>query len=353
MAPSNLLDLLWTIGPSGHERRVAQKWMEQAETFADYTDRDAIGNQYAMLYSGEHADRSVAIVGHLDEIGVIVQSIDDNGVLWIAEVGGWDPQVLVGQRITLIGRQGLVYGVIGRKAIHLMESDEIHRATKLKELWIDIGATDKADAERVVRIGDVGVIDVAPMQLPNGRLAARALDNRIGAYVALEVLRRLKDVPERPEHLTAIGSSLEEVGLRGARVAGEQRCPEIAFAVDVTHATDVGDADKKQLGDHPLGSGPVLLRNVYDSPVVFELLRDTAERFGIPHTIAASGFGSWTDGDALSLCSVGTATSVVSVPIRYMHSPNELCDVNDIENTVVLLVETIKRIDGTINLTER
>lgn len=353
MTTSTLFELLWAIGPSGSERHAAGVWREHAR-FADFVERDAVGNSYAGIF-GDRRRPSVSLVGHIDEIGVMVQSIDDRGCLWINEVGGWDPQVLVGQRLSILGQSGLVYGVIGRKAIHLLDSDQRRHAVKLEELWVDIGAKDKQAAERQVQVGDVGVIDVAPLTLPNNRLAARALDNRIGAYVALEVVRRLHDMVPAPDRPTviAMATNNEETGLRGARVAGEYTPTDIAIAIDVTHATDVDDSDRKQLNDHPLGSGPVILRSAFDSPVVYRRLREAADEFRVPYTLQACGSGSWTDGDVLSLCSRAPATAVVCVPLRYMHSPSEMCDLTDIEHTIELFVHMIAGLPRNLDLTDR
>ena len=331
--------LLATPGPAGDEAAAGRLWRAYADGFADRTWCDVRGSSYAVLEGGSPR---VLLAGHIDEIGVMVTHIDDSGYLWFAGVGGWDPQVLVGQRVRLLGRQGDVIGVVGRKPIHLLKSDERERAAKLDDLWIDIGVDSRADAQQLVRVGSVGVVDGPIHDLPNRRLVSRGLDNRIGAFVVVEALRLLAD--ERPRAtVAAAATSQEEVGdFVGARTAAYSFEPHAAIAVDVTHATDQPDSNKKRHGDVRLGAGPVIERGSTNSPVVFEMLLDTAERAGIPYQLGVSPSTTGTDADAIHVSRGGVATAVISVPNRYMHSPNEMVQLDDVENAAKLIAAFVR-----------
>lgn len=334
-----LKQLLATPGPAGDEAAAGRLWRAYADGFADRTWCDVRGSSYAVLEGGSPR---VLLAGHIDEIGVMVTHIDDSGYLWFAGIGGWDPQVLVGQRVRLLGRQGDVIGVVGRKPIHLLKSDERERAAKLDDLWIDIGVDSRADAQQLVRVGSVGVVDGPIHDLPNRRLVSRGLDNRIGAFVVVEALRLLAG--ERPQAtVAAAATSQEEVGdFVGARTAAYSFEPHAAIAVDVTHATDQPDSNKKRHGDVRLGGGPVIERGSTNSPVVFEMLLDTAERADIPYQLGVSPSTTGTDADAIHVSRGGVATAVISVPNRYMHSPNEMVQLDDVENAAKLIAAFVR-----------
>jgi endoglucanase len=329
--------LLDAPGPSGFETAAARVWRAEAEGFADGVDVDVSGNSAATLGSG--APR-VMLAGHVDEIGVMVTHVDDEGFLYIDGIGGWDPQVLVGQRIRFLTRKGPVVGVVGKKPIHLMKQEEKDKAIKLQELWVDVGAKDLAAAlERGIRVGDPGVVDCCLVELGGGLIASRAVDNRIGAFVVLEVLRELAGGERPAAQVVAVATTQEEIGYHGggARASAFALDPAVAIAVDLTFSSCAPGIEKKQVGDHKLGSGPVLSRGSAIHPLVFERLAETAEREGIPFTIQASPRSTSTDADAIYLQRAGVATAVVSVPNRYMHSPNEVVALDDVDATVRLL----------------
>jgi endoglucanase len=329
--------LLDAPGPSGFETAAARVWRAEAEGFADGVSVDVAGNSAATLGSG--APR-VMLAGHVDEIGVMVTHVDDDGFLYIDGIGGWDPQVLVGQRIRFLTRKGHVVGVVGKKPIHLMKQEEKDKAIKLNELWVDVGAKDCAAAmERGIRVGDPGVVDCALVELGGGLIASRAVDNRIGAFVVLEVLRELAGGERPAAQVVAVATTQEEIGYHGggARTSAFALDPAVAIAVDLTFSSCAPGIEKKQVGDHKLGSGPVLSRGSAIHPLVFERLAETAEREGIPFTIQASPRSTSTDADAIYLQRAGVATAVVSVPNRYMHSPNEVVALDDVDATVRLL----------------
>ncbi len=341
-----LLDKLLRAGaPSGYEGPAASVWREAA-AFAELSS-DGLGSSIARL--GE-ASPLLAVVGHIDEIGLVITHIDDKGFLWFAPIGGWDPQILVGQRVEVRGRQDLVPGIVGRKPIHLLDADQRKKVVELKGLHIDIGAADRDEASALVRIGDPVVIAAEPLRLLGDRLASRAMDNRLGAYVALEALRRCHERGSLGGSLAAVAAVQEEIGLFGARTAAFEVRPDLAVAIDVTHATDAPGIDEKEEGSHPLGSGPVISRGSTLSPKVSELLIEAAEAEGIEHTLSATGRSSHTDADAIQISRSGVPTGLVSIPLRYMHSPVELVDLGDLEATVALIAAFAARLDGDIDL---
>src|SRR6476659_5981484 len=283
-----LHQLLDTPGPSGFEAAPAKVWREQAAKFAKVRG-DVAGNSLADV----NADGAptIMLAGHIDEIGVIVTYIDDEGYAYIAPIGGWDTQVLVAQRIRFIGRDGDVFGVVGKKPIHLMKTEERDKVSKFTDLWVDIGATSRKEAEERLGIGDPGVIDSQTMEFPNGRIVSRSIDDRIGAVVVLEALRRYSENPGAA-HLVACATTQEEIAWGsggGALVCASCVNPQMAIVVDVTFATDHPQIEKKEIGEAKMGGGPVLTRGSIISPVVFNLLRSTAEANEIPFSVQAAG----------------------------------------------------------------
>jgi putative aminopeptidase FrvX len=335
--------LLDAPGPSGFEQAPARLWREEARTFAA-VDVDVAGNSMATL-NPSGAPR-VMLTGHVDEIGVMVVHVDDDGFVHFGAIGGWDSQVLVGQRVVLEGRQGPVAGVIGKKPIHLIKTEEKDKVSKITDLWIDIGAANKKETEERVRVGDAGVIACSALELPNGRIASRSIDNRIGAFVVLEALRRLASQPPRA-CAVAVGTTQEEIGTTGggARTSAFHVEPQAAVVVDVTHATDFPGAEKKELGDFKLGGGPVLCRGSAVSRVVFDQLLAAAEAEGIPIAIEAAPRYTSTDADQIYTSRRGIATGLVSVPCRYMHSPNEMVAYEDLDRVAALLAAWVRRLE--------
>jgi putative aminopeptidase FrvX len=337
-----LKKLLSTPGPSGKEGAAAGVWREEAGKFAEVRG-DRMGNSFATLNAGG-APR-VMLSGHIDEIGLMITHIDDQGFLHFTGVGGWDPQVLVGQRVRIQTGRGEVPGVIGKKAIHVMEAEERKKVSEIKNLWIDIGAKDGDGAKGMVRVGDVGVLDQDLVELPNDRVASRSLDNRMGAFVVLEALRLLSEEGIAAE-VVAVASVQEEIGLYGARGAAFGLDPDAAIAVDVTHATDTPGISKNEHGDHPLGSGPVIARASVLSPIVTDGLIAAAEEADIAYTLEADSRSTGTDADAIHFSRAGIATGLVSCPNRYMHSPNEVVELGDLENCARLISAYVQKLDA-------
>jgi endoglucanase len=331
---SRLLD---ARGPSGYETAAAAAWREEAATFAEDTWADVQGNSFASINRG--AAPRVMLAGHIDEIGLMVAHVDDDGFLWVRNVGGWDAQVLVGQRVEILADSGPVPGVVGRRAVHMIRGDEGDKAVKLKDLWIDIGAASGDEARSRVSIGDVAVIRSDTLDLSDDLLAARSIDDRVGAVVVLEALRRARDKGCKA-HVVAVATVQEEIGYMaggGARTGSYGLDPHVGIVVDVTHATDHPTVDKKEHGDIRLAGGPVLARGAAVNPVVYRRLADAASDCGAVVQVQAIPAMTGTDADAIRMTRTGVATGLVSIPNRYMHSPNQIVSRRDLDQAAELI----------------
>jgi endoglucanase len=346
-----LKKLLDTPGPSGFEGAPAKVWRQEAGKFAKVR-ADVTGNSIAEV--NPKGSPTIMLAGHIDEIGVIVTYIDDEGYAYISPIGGWDPQVLVAQRIRFLGRDGDVFGVVGKKPIHLMKTEDREKASKMTDLWVDIGASTKKEAEERLSVGDPGVIDSKTMEFPNNLIVSRSIDDRIGAFVVLEALRRYSESPGAA-HVVAVATTQEEIGYRGGGAGVCATClgPQMALVVDVTFATDHPQIEKKEVGEAKIGGGPVLTRGSIISPVVFNLLRKTAEEKKIPFTVHAAGRETSTDADAIHIAREGVATGLVSVPNRYMHSPNEMVSLEDLDRTAELIADACRAVNKDTDFTAR
>lgn len=337
-----LKNLLGTPGPSGDEAAAAHFWRTEARTFADEVYADVRGNSYAVLNG---SGPRVMLAGHIDEIGLMISYVDSDGYLYFDTIGGWDAQVLVGQRVRLLGARGEVVGVVGKKPIHLMKGEERTVASKTEQMWIDIGAKSRDEALERVSVGTVAVIDAPLYEFPHRRIVSRSLDNRIGAFIVLEALRLLHQ--QRPTAtVAAIATTHEETGTAGAEVASYRFDPQIALAIDVTFATDHPQSNKQQDGEVSLGSGAVLSRGAANSPLVYERLLEIAGREEIPYTVQVTPRRTGTDGDAIHRTRGGAATGVIYVPNRYMHSPNEMVDLNDVEHIIRLVAAFVRSVQS-------
>jgi len=332
--PDVLRKLLTAAGPSGYETAPAAVFAEAARAFTDDVSIDVMGSAVARVAGTSdpaHPAPFLAIVGHIDEIGLIVTHIDDNGFLRFIGVGGWDPQILVGQRVELITRDGPMHGVVGRKAIHLLREEDRKKVAELRDLHIDVGAKDGDEARRLVRIGDVAVIASEPRELLNERVISRSMDNRLGAFIALEAARIVAEAGGAPGDVAACGVVQEEITFGGARTSAYSLAPDVAIVVDVTHETGSPGVDVNEIGKHEFGEGPVIERGSILNPVVFELLHETATREEIPFTVQASARSTGTDADAIHLSRAGVPTGGVSIALRYMHSSVEMVQLDDVD----------------------
>ncbi len=345
--------LLDTPGPSGFEAPAARVWREYANVHADEVRTDINGNSIARLAGGAKGPR-VLIAGHIDQIGLLITHINGDGTLAFRAIGGWDDQILTGQRIQIVTKDGPVYGVIGRGPSHSLKEEERHQAASIDGLFIDIGADDAATTTLRVRPGDPAVVEQPVLMLTDDRIAARGLDNRAGAWVAAETLRLLAEGDAPSADVYAVATVGEEIGgFRGARTVTTALQPVIAFALDVTFATDRPGTDAGESGAHPLGSGPAITRGGPTNPPLAELLIATAIHEGIPYTIEALPRSTGTDADGISVAGTGTAVAVVSFPNRYMHSPNEVCSLADLVASAQLLAATIRAIGPATDFTPK
>ncbi len=339
--PDLLRDLLLAVGPSGHEEAAARIWRAAASPFAE-VDGDSLGTSYARVPAGEGAP-TLAVIGHIDEIGFQVTHLDEDGLLAFSILGGFGAETLVGQRVLIAGRNGIVPGVVGRR-----ESRESRRSDPPRlehaDLHIDLGAASRDEAAELVRPGDAGVWQGEPVELGHGRLVSRALDNRLGAYVALESARRVAGLGDARVNFVAVAAVQEEIGHHGARTAAFALEPQVALAIDVTWATDVPGGDPRRAGKVELGSGAAITRGPIVNPRVAELLVEAAEQEEIPHTFEVFSGPTRTDADAVHVARGGVPTGVVSVPLRYMHSPCELAALDDVEAVIRLVVAFARRL---------
>src|SRR5436309_2578917 len=265
-APELLMRLLSAPGPSGHESVPARVWREHCSSFATEVGGDQVGSSFARV-AGTGGGPTLAVVGHIDEIGLHVSHIDDDGYLRFGQVGGWDPGVLIGQRVRLRTRDGDVPGVIGRKPIHLLKDEDRKKVPELKELHIDVGAKDADEAGKLVRIGDVAVIDAEPVEFRHDRIVSRSLDNRVGCYVAAEAARLVAQTGGAPGDVLALAVTQEETTFAGSRTSAFAHAPDIAVVVDLTFATDQPGVELGPITKHPTDSGPVIARGTSLHPL--------------------------------------------------------------------------------------
>lgn len=331
--PDVLHKLLTAAGPSGYETAPAAVFAQAGRNFTDDVEIDVMGSAVARVRGTAGPDSRapfLVVVGHIDEIGLIVTHIDDKGFLRFIGVGGWDPQILVGQRVDLITRDGTLAGVVGRQPIHLLRDEARKKVAELRELHIDIGAKDGDEARGLVRIGDVAVIAGEPVELRNERVISRSMDNRLGAFIALESARLVAEAGGAPGDVAAVGVVQEEITFGGARTSAFRLEPDVAIVVDVTHETGAPGIEVGELGKHEFGSGPIIERGSVLNPVVYELLQAAAEREEIPFTVQASARSTGTDADAIHISRAGVPTGGVAVALRYMHSPVEMVQLGDV-----------------------
>ena len=331
-----LIKLLETPSPSGYERPIQDVVRNYASDFADEISTDLHGN---VIACGNPAGAvRVMFAGHCDQIGLLVTQIDDGGFIYAQTIGGWDPQQLIGQRMTIWTAEGPIPAVIARKPIHLLEEDERKLVVKLKELWLDIGAADKEEARLAVQIGDPITLELGYQEMRNGLANSPGMDDKTGVWVVMEALRRAEQRSLRCA-LYAVSTVQEEIGLRGARTSAYGIDPHVGIAVDVTHATDCPTIDQRQGGEISLGRGPVVYRGPNMNPVATARLLSIADEQEIPRQMAALGIATPNDANSMQITRAGVATAVVAIPNRYMHSAVEMISLDDVDHAAELLAE--------------
>jgi endoglucanase len=331
-----LKNLLATPSPSGYERPVQELVRAWAGAYADDVRTDRHGNVIAVLNPG--GQPRVMLAGHCDQIGLMVQHIDEGGFLYVQPIGGWDMQVLIGQNLVVWTGDGPVPAVVARRAPHLMTNEERNKVPQFTDVWLDVGARDRKEAESLVTPGDPVTFALGYRELRNGLAAAPAMDDKVGLWAVMEALRLLRGRPLSAA-VYAVSTVQEEIGLRGATTSAYGIHPTVGIAVDVCHATDTPGNDKKQIGDTRLGSGPALFRGPNINPKVFERLHQAARDHEIPVQVKGAPRGTGTDANVMQLARDGVATALVGIPNRYMHSPVEVVCLDDLERAARLLAE--------------
>jgi endoglucanase len=336
--PRFLTELLHARSPSGYEFEAQQVFDRHVRPAADRYAKDALGNRLATL--NPRGDPVVMFAGHMDELGLIVTYVNKDGFLYFDTIGSHDRTVISGRRVIIQTAQGPVRGVTGKRAIHLLDEADRKKVPEIHEIWIDIGARSKKEALARVSIGDVATYD-HEFELIHGSIgASRAFDNKVGAYIVGETLIRLAASKRKPAaKVVAVATAQEEIGVRGATTSAYAVNPHIAVAVDVGHATDHPDCDNRKYGETKLGGGPIICRGPNINPKIFAWLREAAQRLKIPYQLEADPRPTGTDARALQMGRSGVATGLVSVPLRYMHTPSEVVDLADVERCVQLFVE--------------
>lgn len=333
--PEFLVDLLNARSPTGHEYEAQAVVDRYVEKKVDAFRRDTMGNRFATV--NVEGDPGVLFAGHIDELGLIVTYIDDNGFVYFDTLGGHDKTMISGRRVSILTRKGVVKGVTGKRAIHLMTPEDRKKVPETHEIWIDLGVKSKKEAEQLVEIGDTAVYNQSFELVHESVGVARAFDDKAGAYAVLEAVRRLTK-GKLAARVTAAATTQEEIGTRGAITAGYSERPDFAIAVDVGHATDSPDCDQRKYGSFKQGGGPIICRGPNINPVIFDRILDCAKKANIPYQLEADSRPTGTDARAIQVAGPGVATGLLSIPLRYMHTPSEMVDLKDIEHTVQLLV---------------
>jgi putative aminopeptidase FrvX len=337
-APGFLTELLHARSPSGYESEAQAVFDRHVKPAADTYSGDALGNRIAVLNA--KGDPTLMLAGHMDELGLLVTYVNKDGFVYFDTIGGQDRTVISGRRVLIQTANGIVKGVTGKRAIHLMDEADRKKVPELHEIWIDIGARSKAEALERISIGDAATYD-HEFELIHGSIGtARAFDNKVGAYVVGETLIRLSKEPKRPAaKVVAVATSQEEVGCRGATSSGYSVDPQVSLVVDVGHATDHPDCDNRKYGETKLSGGPIICRGANINPRVYENLVRAAKKLKIPYQVESDPRPTGTDARAIQIGRGGVATGVVSIPLRYMHTPSEVVDLEDVERCVRLFME--------------
>jgi tetrahedral aminopeptidase len=331
-----LKNLLHTPSPSGFERQIQDVVRAWAKPLAHEVRTDRHGNVLAIV--NPKGSPRIMLAGHCDQIALMVQHIDDNGFLYVQPIGGWDMQILLGQKLTVWAKDGPIAGVVSRKAPHLLSAEERKKVPEFQDIWVDIGAKDKKDAEAHIVPGDPATVELSCHELRNGLITAPGLDDKVGVWTVMETLRLLHGRPLQAA-IYCVSTVQEEIGLRGATTSAYGIHPTVGIAVDVCHATDTPGNEKKQLGDTKLSGGPVVFRGPNINPHVFERLSATAKSHEIPVQPRGVPRATGTDANAIQLSRDGVAAGLVGIPNRYMHSPVEVVSLEDLDQAAKLLAE--------------
>ena len=331
-----LFDLINTPGPSGFEQPNQQRWIDYVTPHADAVATDAYGSAWATLEGTDPDAPTLMLDAHSDEIGYMIHHITDEGFLHVLAVGRSDPGVARGQRVRIFGDDGPVMGVIGQTAIHLRDRED-DTAPEVHELFVDVGVESRDAVHGIgLRVGHPLLFPVKVQQMQEHRITGRAIDNRVGSYIVAQVLEALSE--DRPACTVYIANTvLEEQGGKGADMLAHRLHPDVAVCFDVAHANDTPGLDKRKHGGKQLGKGPIVSHGGSNHPRVARRLLDVAKDADIPMQHRASGRRSGTNTDHIFRTRSGIPSALVSIPLRYMHSPVETADLRDVERCIRLL----------------
>jgi len=325
--------------PSGYEQPAQKVFREYIQNYVDEVKTDVLGNTFGLIKGTGTGGPTIMLAGHCDEVGFMVKYIDENGYLYFAPIGGVDDQLLPGKRVWIHSQSGPLMGVIGRKPIHLIDPKDREKVVQVYNQFIDVGAKNKKEASKLVKVGDAITFAAGLEKLVGDRVVSRGFDDKVGSFVVAEVLRMVGQKKERPKGTVyGVSTVQEELGLRGATTSAYQIRPDVGIAVEVGHASDYPEADKKRVGEYKLGAGPIIARGANINPLIYELLLKTAKKTKIPVQILGAPRATGTDANVIQLSRKGVATGLVSVPLRYMHTPTEVLSLRDLEATCRLLV---------------
>lgn len=336
-----LKELVEAPSPSGFEQPAQRLMREQMAKYADEVTTDVMGNVIGVR--NREGKPRVMLAGHCDEIGLMVKYITDDGYLRVAPIGGWDARILMGHRVVIHADQGPVLGIIGAKAVHQMEPEEKKQVPSVEKLWVDIGAANRKDAEKRVSAGDPATVAVGFEMVTRDIAVSRGFDDKMGSFAVAEVLRLLS----RRKHqasVFAVSTVQEEVGLRGAHTSTFGIDPQVAIAIDVGQAADFPGADKAKVGDNKVGKGPIIYRGANINPVVYKLMIEAAKEAKIPYQSVGAPGPTGTDGAVMQTTRSGVATAVISLALRYMHTPVEMLSLSDLDNISKLVAAFITKL---------
>lgn len=339
-----LKELVETPSPSGYEQPAQRVIRAQLEKVADEMRTDVLGNVIARL-DGQGGPK-LMLAGHCDEIGFMVQYINENGFIYFGAIGGVDPQLLPGQRVAIHSKNGVIPGVIGKKAIHLTEPKDRDIVVKLKDQYIDIGCSNAAEVKELLQIGDPVTFAVGVERLQGECVTSRAFDDKMGVFIVTEVMKQVKERGGAQAELYAVSTVQEEVGLRGATTSTYGVHPDAGIVVEVTHATDCPGVEKPGIGEVAVGKGPVIVRGANINPKLFDLLLETAAERNISVQVVGVPRATGTDANVMQLSRSGVATAVVGIPLRYMHTPVEVLSLGDLDAAIDLLTSLVLSLES-------
>ena len=347
-----LKTLVNTPSPSGYEEKAAEVYRQYTKPFADKIHTDVHGSVWSIL--NPKAEMRIMLAGHMDEIGFIIHYIDDQGLIYFSGIGGHDSAIPVGQRVWVWGKEK-VPGIIGRKPVHLLEEEERKKKPELKDLWVDVGASSKEEAEAVIGLGDVITFQYEFEMLMGDRATARGFDDKMGSFIVAEALRLLKEEGglDPKVGVYAVATVQEEIGLRGARTSAYGIGAQSGLAVDVNHAIDYPGVSKSRYGQLDVGKGPSVLRGANVNPMVFRMLNEAAKEGEIPYQVDVAPGGTGTDGNAMQVNMGGMAVGILGVALRYMHTPCELLSLTDVENCAKLIAAYCRKVKPNTDFTPR